>query len=448
MAKPYREGTTWSFRLRIKRQDIYRSGFATEAAARRELNNLRYQITNEGCPAHDGPWRTNFARALQLYALERLPFRKGARQDADRINRYLRLVGFAVLRIQPVAEESRTREDNRVDKKKTVHFSVALVADSDERSIPRSLSSHRSAQLGRTATSDNRRKQLAMTPMADVEQYQIQGLIDSMQLDDYSPASVGLERALIRQVFNYASSNWRWPMPAKNPAVELTMPKIDNARSRVLSNDEWVRICTALETSRSKHVAPALAVLLETAMRSSEALLRARWGGVDFERCILSLGDAKAGAREVPLSPGAIAILKALQANPRSANPSARVFPITYECLKSAWNRACVRANVMGANVHDLRHTAATRFSLEFHGDMPLLKVITGHKTDSQLQRYVNLSPDDAVRKMHRRPLSEGSAPAGYRPPASAPDQELPSSDVSIDDALPANVIPFARRSA
>ena len=111
--------------------------------------------------------------------------------------------------------------------------------------------------------------------MADVERYQIQGLIDAMQLDDYSPASVGLERALIRRVFYYASSNWRWPSPAKNPAAELTMPKIDNARSRVLSNDEWKRICKALETSRSKHVAPALAFLLETAMRSSEALLRA-----------------------------------------------------------------------------------------------------------------------------------------------------------------------------
>ena len=117
-----------------------------------------------------------------------------------------------------------------------------------------------------------------------------------------------------------------------------------------------------------------------------------RWGEVDFERCVLSLRKAKAGAREVPLSPGAIAILKVLQANPRSANPSALEFPITYECLKSAWNRACVRANVMDANVHDLRHTAATRFSLEFHGDMPLLKVITGHKTDSQLQRYVTLA--------------------------------------------------------
>ena len=41
MAKPYREGSTWSFRLRIKHQDIYQSGFPTEHAALKALDNLR-----------------------------------------------------------------------------------------------------------------------------------------------------------------------------------------------------------------------------------------------------------------------------------------------------------------------------------------------------------------------------------------------------------------------
>lgn len=447
MAKPYREGATWSFRIRIKHQDIHQSGFPTAAAARKELDTLRHSITNEGRPAHDGPWRTSFGRALQLYGLERLPFLKGARQEADRINRYLRLMGLALLQTQPVADENGSCEEGAADKA-IVYFSVELVAGPDERIIPRGLSKHRLAQVASTAVSDRRRKLLAATPMADVERYQLQALVDAMRLDDYGAATIGLERALIRQVFNYASSNWRWPKPGINPAKSLILPQIDNARSRVLSNDEWELICKALKVCRSKYVALALALLLETAMRSSEALLGARWGDVDLDRCILSLRDGKAGGRKVPLGPGAISILKTLQANPRSTNPSARVLPITYKCLKSAWNRACKRAGVVGAHVHDLRHTAATRFSLEFHGDMPLLKVITGHKTDSQLQRYINLNADDAVRKMHRRPLDEGSAPAGFRPPVSADDQQLSPGDVTIDDVLPTNVILFARRSA
>lgn len=448
MAKPYREGTTWSFRLRIKGQDVYRSGFPTAAAASKELKTLKDSMTKGGRPAHDGPWRTNFAGALQWLGLERLPFLKGARQDADRMNRYLRLAGYAVLEIQPVDEESTACEEDGAAKK-TVHFTVALVADSDERSIPRGLSLHRSALLEHTAKSDDLRKHLAMTPIADVERYQIQALIDAMRSDGYSAATIGLERALIRRVFYYAASNWEWSMSGSNPAVDLIMPQIDNARSRVLSNDEWKRICRALETSRSEHVAPALALLLETAMRSSEALLRARWRDVDFEQCILTLRRGKAGGRKVPLGPGAVAILKTLQANLRSADPLARVFPITYECLKSAWNRACERAGVEGAQIHDLRHTAATRFSLEYHGNMPVLKVITGHKTDSQLLRYINVSPEDVVRMMHGRPLTEGGAPAGYAPPAVVePEGAISESGAMDRDELPTNVIPFSRRSA
>ena len=38
MAKPFREGNGWSFRLRIKGQDEYRSGFPSEAAANNALN--------------------------------------------------------------------------------------------------------------------------------------------------------------------------------------------------------------------------------------------------------------------------------------------------------------------------------------------------------------------------------------------------------------------------
>ena len=53
MAKPYREGGSWSFRIRIKHQDIYQSGFPTVAVARKELDALRHSIANEGRPAHE-----------------------------------------------------------------------------------------------------------------------------------------------------------------------------------------------------------------------------------------------------------------------------------------------------------------------------------------------------------------------------------------------------------
>lgn len=50
MAKPYKESGVWSFRLRIQGEDIYRTGFATEALARREADNLRHALKNTGKP--------------------------------------------------------------------------------------------------------------------------------------------------------------------------------------------------------------------------------------------------------------------------------------------------------------------------------------------------------------------------------------------------------------
>jgi hypothetical protein len=52
MAKPYKEGSTWTFRLRIKGEDVYRNGFATEALARREADVLRprAQIHRQASP--------------------------------------------------------------------------------------------------------------------------------------------------------------------------------------------------------------------------------------------------------------------------------------------------------------------------------------------------------------------------------------------------------------
>jgi integrase len=114
---------------------------------------------------------------------------------------------------------------------------------------------------------------------------------------------------------------------------------------------------------------------------------------------VLRLRDAKAGSRDVPLSPLAVNLLRALQ----RGSTSERLIPLSYEALKAAWKRVCVRADVEGLNLHDLRHTAATRFALEFSGNKFVLKTITGHKSDSQLERYVNVKADDVVDLMHGR---------------------------------------------
>ena len=404
MAKPYKEGRGWAIRFRHKNQDIYLSGFETESAARKSAAEKKRAIELAGKPAGLGPLRTSFAQALQDYARERLPALDGATQDAARINRYLRIVDLDLVQV------------TRLDNPDGARCRVTLVKCPEGRTVTPSLRKHREAQSERTRTSDQLRAKLARTMMANVTAHQVQQLLDAMRDNGYKTASIGQERALIRVLFNYARHTWYWGEPLVNPGSRRKLAKLNNRRERVISNAEWDRIVAALKRGRNPYVMPALGLLLATAMRVGEALFTACWHDVDLERCILRLRRAKAGAREVPLSPEAVEILRQLRARAGKPDPAARILPLTYESLKAAWGRVCKSAGVEDAHIHDLRHTSATRYAIEYNGNMPVLKQITGHLTDSMVNRYVHITADDVVRMMHGRPGSEAHAPAGLTP--------------------------------
>src|SRR5690606_18348044 len=95
---------------------------------------------------------------------------------------------------------------------------------------------------------------------------------------------------------------------------------------------------------------------------------------------------------DVPLSERAIEALR--QLGPGALD--APILTLTYEALKAAWTRICERASLEDLNIHDLRHTAATRMALDT-GNVFLVKALTGHKTLSQLQRYINVTATDVV---------------------------------------------------
>jgi len=89
----------------------------------------------------------------------------------------------------------------------------------------------------------------------------------------------------------------------------------------------------------------------------------------------------------------------------------------------------CKRAEVYDLTLHDLRHTAATRFALRT-GSIVLTKSLTGHKSLSQVERYVNTKADDVVKVM--RSLT-GSAP----PQPRHGSVSVPAAAVDAASALP-----------
>lgn len=414
MAKPYKEGSTWSYRVRVRGQDIYRSGFKTAARAKEDMERVRQELTQGPAQSGLGPHRTSLGVAFADYARQRLPYLKGANQDARRINRYLRALRLPVIELQRIDLDKAGQR---------VYWEVAFVEECG-RAIPNSLVTHRADQATGSAGSDKQRTRLAMMNMSDVTTHHIQAYLDALRAEGKKSATVHLERAELRRLFRHASAVWKWRHVGGNPAgADLDMPELDAGRDRVLTNEEWERVSAALLDYGNPYVAPLACLMLETAMRSCEPLTSLRWRDIDWSRRVLELPDAKTGRRLVPLSPGAICILGELAERAKEAakkkgaepySPDQRVFPTTYEAVKKAWSRACKAAEVEGVRLHDLRHTSATRYALEYKGNLPVIMLITGHKTVEMTMRYINLKADDVVRLMHGDEPSAEALPAGY----------------------------------
>ncbi len=274
MANPYREGKGWSIRAQHKGQEIYRGGFASAAAAKRFVEERKAAIDQLGCPARGGPERTVLAVALSDYAIERLPHLKGARQDAQRINNYLRACNLPVIRLTPLAtgEEDGSMED---DKSKIRYWTVDLV-DETTRPMPNSLTIHRQVQALKALPVQMERQRLAGMRVGTICRYHVQTLIYAMRDAGFDAATIDKERAELRRLFNHARNVWSWPAPQRNPASGLDMPTVDNRRERIVTNKEWDSILVALNEHRNFYVIPALSFLLQTAMRSSEQLV-SKW---------------------------------------------------------------------------------------------------------------------------------------------------------------------------
>lgn len=386
MAKPYQEGKGWCVRKRHEGEDIYLSGHVSKGAVEKALRAHIGARERSGKPQHLGPERTTLAYALQEFGLEHLKRLKGAPQEARRINRYLQSAGVELLVVSRAQAES------------TLHYEVALKPHDIQRRVPQGLVHHRKALLCKTAGSDRLRQVLSQTAVAKITRSDIQRLMDALAKDGLSASTVALERAVLRGFFNHVRRQWAWAQPADNPATGLKLPKIDNARDRVMSLQEQTLLDDAFDGARNDVLRHVVVLLRETAMRVSEPLLHATWSGIDWEGRLLQLSDGKDGKREVPLSSVAIEALKALG----PGEPEQRIVGLTYEALKAGFRRNCERAGVKDLHLHDLRHTAATRLGLE-SGNVWLVKALTGHKTDEMVGRYVNVKAADVVEYMRRK---------------------------------------------
>lgn len=216
------------------------------------------------------------------------------------------------------------------------------------------------------------------------------------RLQQVGVATVRNELALLSHLYTTASKDWG--MGVVNPVASVRKPPPVRGRDRRLSDAELDSIIT---TTQSVELPAIIRLLTETAMRRGE-LSRLVWERVDLENRTAHLIKTKNGEdRFVPLSARAVGCLQSVKSSREDEGReiSGQVFLMTPDAITRAFSRACKRAKIQDARLHDLRHEAVSRL---FEKELNSMEVasVSGHKTLSMLRRYTHLHAKDLAKKL------------------------------------------------
>jgi integrase len=206
------------------------------------------------------------------------------------------------------------------------------------------------------------------------------------------PDTVRREMAILHHCLRLAGEEWDVPV-LSNLAGRIRLPPPGLSRDRRAGVEELERLIRACATNRTTWLPIVISLAIETGMRRGE-LLAMEWADVDLGARTVRTTNTKNGhPRTVPLSSVAVRLLMDMPQR------DGRVFPITANALRLAWERLRRRAGVFGLRFHDLRHEAVSRF-FEKGLSMPEVAAISGHRDPRMLMRYTHPRPEAIADKL------------------------------------------------
>ncbi len=205
-------------------------------------------------------------------------------------------------------------------------------------------------------------------------------------------ATVRREFVILRHCFETAIKEWNISLKA-NPIKAVKLPADSKARDRRLEEGDGSALLDAMTTPAAAYLRPFVMLAIETGMRRGE-LLSIQWKDVDLKARTIHIAKTKNGhPRTIPLTPKAIDILNSLERG------SGRVFSVSPNAVRLAWERLRKRAGLDGLRMHDLRHEAVSRF-FEYGLSVPEVALISGHRDTRMLSRYTHLRPERVAEKL------------------------------------------------
>jgi integrase len=200
------------------------------------------------------------------------------------------------------------------------------------------------------------------------------------------------ELAPLHNMFEIAKDEWGLPL-RENPLRKVRVTAGQQRRERRLKHGELDELVVAAGACRNPLILPIILLAVETGMRRSE-ILSFRWEYIDQQARSFLIQRAKNGySRILPLTDAVAEILAMI---PVKAD---RLFPITSNSFRLAWDRQRKRAGIRDLHFHDLRHEATSRF-FERGLTVPEVALLSGHRDARMLFRYTHAARGEIIRKL------------------------------------------------
>jgi len=281
---------------------------------------------------------------------------------------------------------------------------------------------------------------------------EIRNYLESLSDGSNSQSGKPLNPSTVRQAGMLISGVYTWAKDEifpflVNPVRQKYLPKASPGRDRRMSEEEEIQLVEGFRQAPTPYYLYAFLFAITSTMRYSE-IFALTWQQVNLEEGIISLSDGKTGARKVPLAAEAREMLGQI---PRKQGDD-RVFPVCKESFRTYFNRMLRRYGIKNLRFHDMRHEGASRWAMRM-GNIYLLQKVTGHRTLSMLNRYVNIELGEVVAAMDESMGGDEYAAAlprrKVRPKPSIlrhlGQTKSPSRDVShLEAPEAANVVTFA----
>jgi len=238
---------------------------------------------------------------------------------------------------------------------------------------------------------------LGELPLDSIKPLDVEGLKADLIKSGRSSQTVRHALSLLHRVYRKMTA---WGVySGKIPTAEVTLPKVDNARTRWLTHDEAHLLLGELK-QRSPQMYAVAFVALHTGMRAGE-ILSLQAGQVELESGIIHIMDAKAGSRTAYITPSLKTLLESILPD----SPAALLFPARNGKQSPAVSKTFMRAvDAVGLNAgitdnrhkvvfHTLRHTFGSWLAM---AGVPLYVIaeLMGHSTIAMTERYSHLCPD------------------------------------------------------